>query len=152
VFQKESSLSVSAKGNAAPKGGVPGDLIVVIEEIEDENLKRDEHNVIYDLYLNFADAALGTSVQVPTIDGKVKINIPAGTQGGKIFRLKGKGIPSLNGYGKGDQLIHVNIWVPTKLSSEEKQALETLRNSGNFAPSPEKGSKGFFDKMKEMFS
>ncbi|NLJ06853.1 MAG: molecular chaperone DnaJ [Sphingobacteriales bacterium] len=144
-------LSVSGKGNAAGKGGIPGDLIVVIEEIEDKHLKREGTNVIYDLYLNFADAALGTTVEVPTIDGKAKFSIPAGTQGGKIFRLKNKGIPELNGYGRGDQLIHVNIYIPSKLSTEEKRILEMLRNSPNFNPSPDFHDKSFFEKVKEAF-
>jgi molecular chaperone DnaJ len=144
-------LSVSGKGNAAPRGGVPGDLIVMVEEIEDKYLKRDAVNVIYDLYLNFADAALGTSVEVPTIEGKAKINIPAGTQGGKIFRLKNKGIPSLNSYGRGDQLIYVNIFVPTRLSSEEKKILEDLKGSSNFNPDPSQSERGIFEKVREMF-
>lgn len=145
-------LNVSGKGNAAPKGGIPGDLIVLIEEIEHEQLKRDGDNIVFDLYLNFIDAALGTEKEIPTIDGKVKINIPAGTQGGKIFRLKNKGIPSLEGSGRGDQLIHVNIWVPKHLTKEEKKILESLRNAENFVPSPSEEDKGFFDKVKEFFN
>lgn len=144
-------LSVSGKGNAAPMGGMPGDLIVLIEEEEHPELKRDGNNIIYDLYLSFADAALGTDVQVPTIDGKAKINIPAGTQGGKIFRLRNKGLPDLNGYGKGDQLVHINIWVPQHLSSEEKKMLEQFRSSKNFDPKPGQHDKSFFDKVREMF-
>lgn len=144
-------LSVSGKGNAAPRGGVPGDLIVVIEEEENKFLKREGLNVVYDLYLNFADAALGTTVEVPTIDGKAKINIPAGTQGGKIFRLKGKGIPEINGYNRGDQLIHINIYIPVKLTSEEKRILQALQNAENFKPDPSSSGKGIFDKVREMF-
>lgn len=144
-------LSVSGKGNAAPRGGIPGDLIVAVEEIEDKYLKRDGVNIIYDLYLNFADAALGTNVEVPTIDGKARINIPSGTQGGKVFRLKSKGIPELNGYGRGDQLIHVNIYVPAKLNNEERTLMEKLRISPNFTPDPSSSEKGIFDKVKEMF-
>lgn len=145
-------LSVSGKGNAAPRGGIAGDLIVVIDETEDNNLKRDGNNVIYDLYLSFIDAAIGAQVEVPTIDGKVKINIPAGTQSGKVFRLKNKGIPELNGYGKGDQLIHVNIWVPKKLTPEEKKLLQSLRNSDNFTPNPSFADKGIFDRVREIFN
>jgi molecular chaperone DnaJ len=144
-------LSVSGKGNAAPRSGIPGDLIVMIEEIEDKYLKRDGINVIYDLYLNIADAALGTEVEVPTIDGKAKIFIPAGTQGGKIFRLKNKGIPELNSYRRGDELIYVNIWVPTKLSPDEKKVLQNLKNSDNFTPLPEASEKSIFEKVKEIF-
>ncbi|MCB0737222.1 MAG: molecular chaperone DnaJ [Bacteroidetes bacterium] len=145
-------LSVSGKGNAAPRGGINGDLRVIIEEEEHETLTRDGNNVMYDLHVSFADAALGTDVDVPTIDGKARISIPAGTQGGKIFRLKHKGIPDLNGYSKGDQLIHVNIWVPKKLNSEEKKLIEKLRGSTNMTPDPDKHEKSFFDKVKEMFS
>ncbi len=144
-------LSMSGKGNVPLRGGVPGDLLIVIEEEEHELLKRDGNNVVYDLYVNFVDAALGTSLEVPTIDGKVKIKLEPGTQSGKILRLRGKGIKDINGYGKGDQLIHVNIWTPKQLSREEKETLEGLKESPNFIPSPGKNEKGFFEKMKEFF-
>jgi len=144
-------LSMTGKGNVPPRGGIAGDLLIVIEEVEDEFLKRDGQNIIYDLYINFADAALGTTVEVPTIEGKVKIKIDPGTHSGKLLRLKGKGIKDINGYGKGDQLIHVNIWTPQHLSKEEKQLLEKLRESENFRPNPGKNEKGFFEKMKEFF-
>lgn len=144
-------LSMSGKGNAAPRGGVPGDLIILIEELPHETLKRDGTNVIYDLYVNFVDATLGTSVEVPTIDGKAKIKIEPGTQGGKILRLKGKGIPEVNSYHKGDQLVYVNVWTPKALSSEEKELLERLRPSPNFKPQPGKNEKTFFERIKEYF-
>jgi molecular chaperone DnaJ len=144
-------LSMSGKGNMAPGGGVPGDLLIVVEEKEHEELKRDGNNVLYDLFISFTDASLGTSVEVPTIDGKVRIKIDAGTQSGKMLRLKGKGIKDLNGYGKGDQLIHLNVWTPRKLTSEEKELLEKLSKCENMQPRPEKGEKGFFDKVKEFF-
>ncbi len=144
-------LSMSGKGNVPPRGGVAGDLLIVVEEEEDENLKRDGNNVIYDLYLNFIDATLGTSTEVPTIDGKARLTIEAGTQGGKILRLKGKGIKELNGYGRGDQLVHINIWTPKQLSSDERATLEKLRTSPNFQPKPNKNDKGFFEKMKDFF-
>ncbi len=144
-------LSVSGKGNAGPGGGPNGDLIILIEEIEDETLKRDGQNILFNLHLNFADAALGTSVEVPTVDGKAKIKIEPGTQPGKVLRLRGKGLPSVNGYGTGDQLVYINIWTPTKLSSEEKAALEKLRDSDNFKPNPSQDEKGFFDRMREFF-
>ncbi len=145
-------LSMGGKGNEAPGGGSAGDLLILIEEKEHDFLKRDGYNVVYDLYINFVDAALGTSVEVPTIDGKVRIKIDAGTQGGKVLRLRNKGIKDINGYGRGDELIHVNIWTPKSLSSEEKKTLETLRSSPNFIPSPGKNDKGFFDRMKEFFN
>jgi molecular chaperone DnaJ len=143
-------LSMSGKGNEVA-GGVAGDLLILVEETEDATLKRDGNNVIYDLYVNFVDAAIGSSIEVPTIDGKVKIKVDPGTQSGKILRLRGKGIKSIEGYGQGDQLVHVNVWTPKKLSSEEKDMLETLRNSPNFQPDPGKGDKSFFERMKEYF-
>jgi molecular chaperone DnaJ len=145
-------LSMSGKGNVPPRGGVAGDLLIVIEEEEHELLHRDGNNVIYDLYVNFVDAALGTSVEVPTISGKAKITLDAGTQSGKILRLKGKGIKELNGYSIGDQLVHVNIWTPKQVSKEETELLEKLRSSPNFAPQPGKAEKGFFHKVRDMFS
>ena len=143
-------LSMSGKGNEVA-GGIAGDLLILVEEVEHDILKRDGNNVIYDLYINFIDAALGTSIEVPTIDGKVKIKIESGTQSGKILRLRGKGIKSVEGYGQGDQLVHVNVWTPKKLSSDEKDALEALRNSPNFQPDPGKADKSFFERMKEFF-
>ena len=145
-------LSMSGKGNVPPRGGVAGDLLIVIEEEAHEVLHRDGNNVIYDLYISFVDAALGTSVEVPTIGGKAKISIDAGTQGGKILRLKGKGIKELNGYSIGDQLVHVNIWTPKQVNKEERELLEKLRESENFAPQPGKSEKGFFHKVRDMFS
>lgn len=144
-------LSMSGKGNAAQRGGIPGDLIILVEEMEHSVLKRDGNNIIYDLYLSFVDATLGTSAEVPTIDGKAKIKIEPGTQGGRILRLKGKGIPEINGYGSGDQLVQVNIWTPKAVSKEEREILEKLANSPNFKPNPGKNDKGFFDRMKEYF-
>lgn len=145
-------LSMSGKGNEAPMGGPAGDLIILIEEIEHEVLKRDGNNIIYDLFVNFVDAVLGTSVEVPTIDGKVKIKIETGTQSGKILRLRGKGVGDVNGYGRGDQLIHVNVWTPKKVSDDEKDMLESMRGSDNFKPNPTKADKGFFDRVKEFFN
>ena len=145
-------LSVSGKGNAAARGGVPGDLLVLIEEIPHNELIRDEHNLLYDLYINFADAALGTTVEVPTIDSKARIKITPGTQGGKVLRLKGKGLPDVNGYGRGDLLVNVNIWTPKNLSKEEKEILEKLRGSVNFKPAPTSKDRSYFDRMREFFS
>jgi len=144
-------LSMSGKGNAAPRGGTPGDLIILIEEIPHESLKREGNNVIYDLHISFIDAAIGASIEVPTIDGKAKIKIDAGTQGGKILRLKGKGVPEVNSYHRGDQLIYTNIWTPKALSKDEMEILEKLKDSPNFKPQPGKNEKSFFDKMREYF-
>ncbi len=150
--EEQMQFSLRGKGNAGMKGGPAGDLIINIEEEPHQELKRDGMNLIYDLYLNFADVALGTSVHVPTINGKVKIKIPEGTQPGKIFRLKGKGLPSVQAYGHGDELIYVNVWTPKALSKEEKEILEKLRKSPNFNPQPGKKDKGFFDRMKDYFA
>ncbi|HET8964159.1 MAG TPA: molecular chaperone DnaJ [Chitinophagales bacterium] len=146
-------LSMHGKGNAGDKGGPNGDLLISIEEIPHADLKREGNHVLHNLYINFADAALGTQVEVPTIDGKVRVKIPEGTQSGHIMRLKGKGLPGLNSYGKGDEIIQVNIWVPRHLSSEEKKAMEKLRSSKNFQPdvNETKKEKHFFDKMRNLF-
>jgi len=145
-------LSMSGKGNVPRRGGVPGDLFILIEEEEHTDLKRDGANIHYDLHISFPDAALGTTVEVPTINGKVKIPIEPGTQSGKVLRLRGKGIKELNSYGTGDQLIHVNVWTPKQLSAQEKKALEELKSAPNFQPKPSKSEKsGFFDRMREFF-
>ncbi len=145
-------LSMRGKGNAGIKGGPPGDLIIAIEIKPHADLKRDGNNLIFELHISFPDAAIGTSVDIPTLSGPVKIKIPPGTPSGKIFRLNGKGLPSVQAYGKGDQLIYVDIWTPKKLSDEEKAILEKLKASPNFKPQPSKTEKGFFEKMKDYFS
>ncbi len=145
-------MSLSGKGNAGLHGGPNGDLLVNFEEDPHPELFREGSNIIYNLYLNFADAALGTSVEVPSIDGRVKIKIPAGTQAGKILRLKDKGLPNVQAYGKGDQLIQVNIWTPKNLNDKERDLLETMRQMPNFKPEPGKGDKSFFERMKDFFS
>ena len=150
--QEGMQLSITGKGNAGERGGTYGDLIILIEEESHKDLHRDGLNVAYDLHISFTDAVFGTQVEVPTIDGRAKIKIPAGTQSGKIFRLKGKGFPAVNAYEKGDQLIHVNVWTPQNVSADEKAMLEKLSNSNNFKPHPDKNEKGFFDKIREMFS
>jgi molecular chaperone DnaJ len=144
-------LSLSGKGNAGERGGAAGDLIVLIEEEPHAELQRDNLNVIYDMHISFPDAVFGANLEVPTIDGRAKIKIPPGTQGGKIFRLKGKGFPSINSYEKGDQLIHVNVWIPQELTAEEKEMVEKMREAKNFQPQPDKSEKSFFSKIKEMF-
>ncbi len=144
-------LSLRGKGNAGLRGGPNGDLLISIQEQPHEFLQRDGQNVIYELYLNFADAALGTSVEIPTLGGTVKIKVPAGTQSGKIFRLKEKGVPSVQGYDKGDQLIHLNVWTPKKLNGEERKMLEIMREMPNFHPAPGKSERTFFEKMKDYF-
>lgn len=145
-------LSMRGRGNAGLNGGPAGDLLISIEVKDHDTFSRDGNNVIYDLFINFADAALGKSVEVPTLDGVVKIKIPPGTQSGKIFRLRGKGFNDINGYGTGDQLIQVNIWTPKHLDKQEKALLEEMRTMPNFAPNPGKNEKGFFGRMKDYFS
>jgi len=144
-------LSVSGKGNAGARGGINGDLIVLVEEVEHESLIRDGNNLIFDTYISFADAALGTAIDVPTLGGKARIKIDSGTQGGKVLRLKGKGIPHLESYGKGDLLVNINVWTPQSLSKEEKAIMEKLSSSPNFEPKPGKNHKSFFNRMKEVF-
>ena len=144
-------LSVSGKGNAGERDGIPGDLIVLIEEIPHEELIRDGSNLIFDKYISIPDASLGTTIDIPTVDGKARVKIPAGTQGGKILRLKGKGLPDVNSYGRGDLLVNINVWTPKSLSKEEKAILENLANSENFKPNPSSKDKSFFSRMKDYF-
>ena len=145
-------LKVSSKGNDAPGNGIPGDLIVAIEEVEHEFLKREGENLHYDLYISFAEAVLGVSKDIEAVNGKVRIKLEEGIQSGKILRLKGKGIPSLNSYGSGDLLVHVNVWTPKSLNKEQKKFFENNLTDDNFVPKPEKSEKSFFEKVKDMFS
>jgi molecular chaperone DnaJ len=145
-------LKVGGKGNAGPFDGVPGDLLVVIEEESNDLLQRDSENLHYEAYISFSDAALGNTIEVPLVDGRAKIKVEAGTQSGKMLRLKGKGLPSLHGYGNGDLFVHINVWTPKKLTVEEKEILEKLKKSENFQPKPSNKEQGFFSKMKDFFS
>ncbi|MGG5576048.1 molecular chaperone DnaJ [Myroides sp. C15-4] len=146
-------LKVAGKGNEAPgNNSVAGDLLVVIEELEHESLKREGDNLHYDLYISFSEAALGGNKEIYTVTGNVRIKLEEGIQSGKILRLRGKGLPHLNSYGSGDLLVHVNVWTPKKLTKEQKEFFEKMEEDGNFKPSPGKGDKSFFEKVKEMFS
>lgn len=145
-------LKVSGKGNDAPGNGIAGDLLVAIEELDHETLQREGDNLHYDLYVSISDAVLGTSKEIDTVSGKVRIKIEAGLQSGKILRLRGKGIPSINGYGKGDLLVHVNVWTPKTLSKQQKEFFESMKDDDHFSPKPEKSDKSFFEKVKDMFS
>lgn len=149
-------LSMGGAGNAGERGGPNGDLLILIEEEKHPHLKRNELDVIYQLHLSFPEVVLGTQVEVPTIDGKAKIKIPAGTQSGKIFRLKGKGFPAFQSYEKGDQLVEVNAWSPQQLTDDERKILEKLKDANNFQPGPDadkmKEDRSFFDKIKDAFS
>lgn len=147
----EMQLSLRGKGNAGARNGVAGDLIVLVEEEEHELLKRDGANLHYDLYVSFIDAALGATVEVPTVDAKARIKVEQGTQGGKLLRLRGKGLPELDHHGKGDLLVHINVWTPKTVTKEERASLEKLRESENFQPNPGKTERSFFQKMKDAF-
>lgn len=145
-------LSVSGKGNAARRGGMNGDLLVIIEEEPHPDLIRDGNDIIHNLFVSFPNATLGATVEVPTVEGKVKIKIDPGTQPGKILRLRGKGIPDVNGYGRGDLLVHINVWVPKKLTKEEEKVVERMAESENFIPNPDANDKNIFERMKNFFS
>jgi len=145
-------LKVSGKGNEAPGNGISGDLLVAIEEAEHDTLQREGDNLHYDMYISLPDAVLGTSKEIDTVTGKVRIKVEAGVQSGKILRLRGKGIPSINGYGTGDLLVHVNVWTPKTLNKQQKEFFEAMKNDDHFSPKPEKSDKSFFEKVKDMFS
>jgi molecular chaperone DnaJ len=144
-------MTVSGKGNAARRGGINGDLIVIFTEEKHPELLRDGNDLYYSLFVSFPDAALGAAVEIPTLDGKVKIKLEPGTQPGKLLRLKGKGLPEVNSYGKGDILVHVNVWVPKTLNKEEKKIIEKMNESSNFVPNPDKEERNFFEKMRGFF-
>ena len=145
-------LKVGGKGNDAPGNGVSGDLIVAIETLEHETLKREGDNLHYDLYISLSDAVLGTSKDIDTVSGKARIKLEPGLQSGKILRLRGKGIKSINGYGAGDLLVHVNVWTPKELNKEQRAFFEKMQGDENFEPKPEKSDKSFFEKVKDMFA
>ncbi len=144
-------LNVSGKGNAARRGGINGDLMVLISEEKHTELLRDGNDLIYSLFISIPDASLGTNSEIPTVDNPVKIKIDPGTQPGKILRLKGKGLPEVNGYGKGDLLVNINVWIPKVLTKEEKRILERLNESDSFTPKPSSQDKNFFEKMRGYF-
>lgn len=144
-------LNVSGKGNAARRGGINGDLLVIVEEEKDPELIREGQNLIYNLYLSFPEAVLGTTKEIPTVEGKVKIKIDAGTQPGKILRLRGKGLPSINSYGKGDLMVNINVWIPKNLTKDEKKIIEKFTESSSFTPNPDKSEKNLFERMRSYF-
>lgn len=145
-------LKVAGKGNAGPLDGVNGDLLVQIEEVVHDELQRDGQNLHYELYISLPDAVLGTKTEVPTVNGKARIKLDAGTQSGKILRLRNKGLPSVDSYGTGDLLVHVNVWTPKDLSSKYRKMFEEMQEDKEFSPNPDRSDKSFFDKVKEMFS
>jgi molecular chaperone DnaJ len=148
---KGMQMTVGGKGNAPRRGGVNGDLLVVIDEEEHPDLIREGNDLIFNLFISIPDAVLGTHVEVPTVDNNVKIKIEPGTQPGKILRLRGKGLPEVNGYGRGDLLVNVNVWIPRGLSKDELKVFEKFKDSESFIPDPDKNDKGFFERMKGYF-
>jgi molecular chaperone DnaJ len=144
-------LVVSGRGNAARRGGMNGDLLVVIEEEQHPDLVRDENDLLYNLFISIPDAIMGTTVEIPTLESKVKVKVDAGTQPGKILRLRGKGVPEVNGYGRGDLLVRVNVWIPHSVTKDERKVIEKLQTSGSFSPQPTKEEKSFFRKMRDYF-
>lgn len=148
---KGMQMTVSGKGNAPRRGGVNGDLLVVIEEEDHPELIREGNDLIYNLFISIPDAITGIQVEVPTIDNNVKIKIEPGTQSGKILRLRGKGLPEVNGYGRGDLLVNVNVWVPKALTKEELKIIEKFKESSSFVPNPDKNDKTLFERMKSYF-
>ncbi len=145
-------LSMREKGNAAPRGGINGDLIVVIEEIEHELFERDGNNLYLNYFISFPQAALGGSVDIPTLDGLARVKIAPGTQGGQILRLQGKGLPELHNSRKGDLIVNINVWTPKSLTKEERNLIEKFEHSENFQPKPSKNEKNFFNKVKQFFN
>jgi molecular chaperone DnaJ len=148
---KGMQMTVGGKGNAPRRGGINGDLLVVIDEEEHPELIREGNDLIFNLFISIPDAVLGTHVEVPTVDNNVKIKIEPGTQPGKILRLRGKGLPEVNGYGRGDLLVNVNVWIPKGLNKDELKIFEKFRDSDSFTPDPDKNDKGFFERMKGYF-
>ena len=145
-------LTLREKGNAPVRGGIPGNLIIRIDEVADDLLKREGNNICYTLHISFVDAALGCEIEVPTIHGKVLVKIPAGTPSGKVLKLRGKGVPDVNRHGgSGDQLVFVQIWTPQELTKEEKDILASLRHAPNFIPKPNKKEPSFFERIKSFF-
>ncbi len=144
------TLSLKGKGNAARNGGINGDLLVVIEEEPHPDLIRDGNDLIYNLMLDIPTAALGGAVEIPTITGRARVKIPAGTQPGKVLRLRGKGLPSTEGYGTGDLLVNIMVYIPENLNDKEKAAIESLRDSANIKPT-DSVKKRIFSKLRHIF-
>jgi len=148
---KGMQMTVSGKGNAPRRGGISGDLLVVIDEEEHTDLIREGNDLIYNLFISIPDAVLGTHVEIPTVDNNVKIKIEPGTQPGRILRLRGKGLPEVNGYGRGDLLVNVNVWIPKSVNKDELKIFEKFRESKSFVPDPASLLKGFFERMRGYF-
>ncbi|MDE6147489.1 MAG: molecular chaperone DnaJ, partial [Bacteroidales bacterium] len=141
------------QGHAAKNNGINGDLLVVIEEQEHPNLKREGNNLYYTKIISVPEAILGGETEIPCLDGNYRIKIEPGTQSGTIVRLRGRGLPSVNGYGGGvgDLYVKLAVWIPKKLGKEEKAMMESMRAKDSFRPDPTKEDKRFFDKLKGLF-
>ena len=145
-------LTIQGEGHAAKNNGINGDLLVVIEEQEHKDLKREGNNLFYTKVVSITDAILGADVEVPCVDGTVKVKVEPGTQSGTVVRLRGKGLPTVNGYGGvGDLYVKIAVWIPKKLNRDEKEIVESLRTKESFQPNPSKEDKSFFDKLKDLF-
>ena len=144
-------LTIRGAGHAAKNNGVNGDLLVLIEEVENPDFRREGNNLTYTKVISVMDAMLGATVEIPCIDGTYKIKVEPGTQSGTVVRLKGKGLPAVNGYGTGDLYVRLMVWIPKKLGRSEKELFESMRNNDSFRPSPTKEDKSFFEKLRDMF-
>ena len=144
-------LTIRGAGHAAKNNGVNGDLLVLIEEVENPDFRREGNNLTYTKVISVMDAMLGATVEIPCIDGTYKIKVEPGTQSGTVVRLKGKGLPAVNGYGTGDLYVRLMVWIPKKLGRSEKELFESMRDNDSFRPSPSKEDKSFFEKLRDMF-
>ena len=144
-------MTVQGEGHAAKNNGINGDLLVVIEEQEHPDFRREGSNLLYTKVISVVDAMLGCEVEIPCLDGKQKIKVEPGTQSGTVTRLRGKGLPSVNSYGTGDLYVKIAVWIPKKLTKEEKALFESMRHNESFKPNPSKEDKSFFEKLKDLF-
>ena len=145
-------LTLQGQGHAAKNNGINGDLLVVIEEQEHPQLKREGNNLFYTKVISVPDAILGADVEVPGIDGTYKIKVEPGTQSGTVVKLKGRGLPTVNGYGgTGDLYVKIAVWIPRKLEKDDRAAVEALKGKTSFEPNPSKEDRSFFDKIKDLF-
>ena len=144
-------ITVRGEGHAAARGGISGDLLVIIEELQHPQLKRQGNDIFYTRVISTPEAILGTEIQIPALDGAQKLKIDSGTQSGTVIRMRGKGLPDVNGYGRGDMYVKILVWIPRKLSRSEKEAIENLRSSSSFKPDPNRDDRELFEKESKYF-
>ena len=144
-------LTMRGQGHCAKNNGINGDLLIVINEIEHPEIKRDGNNLVYTKIISVPEAVMGATVEIPCLDGKYSVKVEPGTQSGSVIRLKGKGLPTVNGYGTGDMYVKLVVWIPKKLSREDKELMSRLASSENFKPNPTKEDRNFFDRLRDMF-